>query len=60
VGPTWSPVGFTLLANQFRGRLLLQATHDPDLVPNPLADQVLDWIVDDLSNMVIQEPESTE
>jgi len=25
-GPSWPPLGITLLANQFRGRLLLQAT----------------------------------
>jgi hypothetical protein len=28
-GPAWPPMGLTLLANQFRGRLLLQATYVP-------------------------------
>lgn len=49
VGPTWWPIGFTLLANQFRGRLHLQATYDPALLADPLADRVLDWIIADLA-----------
>jgi len=31
-GPTWSPVGITLLVNQYAGRTHFQATYDPDLV----------------------------
>jgi len=48
VGPTWSPIGFSLLVNQYRGRLLLQATYDPELIAPPLADQMLDTISADL------------
>jgi hypothetical protein len=48
VGPTWSPLGIALLVNQHRGRLLMQLTHDPDLVPPPLAQAFLDWINRDL------------
>jgi hypothetical protein len=49
LGPTWSPMGIALLANQYRGRLLLQLTYDPDLVSDPLAQQWLDRVVDDLT-----------
>jgi hypothetical protein len=49
VGPAWSPIGLSLLANQYRGRLLLQATYDPELIAPPLADQMLDTISADLS-----------
>lgn len=48
VGPTWSPMGIAMLANQFCGRLSLHLTHDPDLVPPPLAAAYLDRIVADL------------
>jgi hypothetical protein len=48
VGPTWSPMGIALLVNQFRGRLGLQLTYDPDLVPLPLAEAFLDWVLGDL------------
>jgi len=48
IGPTWSPMGIALLVNQFRGRLCLQLTHDPDLVPPLLAQAYLDWITSDL------------
>jgi hypothetical protein len=48
VGPTWSPIGLSLLANQYRGRLLLQATYDPELIAPPLAEQMLDTISADL------------
>jgi hypothetical protein len=47
-GPSWSPVGMTLLANQFRGRLLLQASYVPDAVPEALANQFLDEVMADL------------
>ena len=49
---TWDQPGrrlaFALLANQFRGRLLLQATYDPDLVSEQLAAQMLDTLTADL------------
>jgi hypothetical protein len=32
IGPCWSPIGVTLLAQQFRGRLGLQLTYLPELV----------------------------
>jgi hypothetical protein len=47
-GPSWSPIGLTLLANQFRGRILLQATHVPETVPERLVHQFLDHVVADL------------
>jgi hypothetical protein len=47
-GPAWSPVGITLLANQHRGRLLLQATYIPEIAPPKLVEQYLDLIVEDL------------
>jgi hypothetical protein len=48
VGPTWSPLGVSLLANQFQGRLHFQATYDSDLVAEPLAQAFLDAILADL------------
>jgi hypothetical protein len=51
VGPTWSPMGIALLANQSRGRLHLQLTYDPDLVPEPLAAQWLEHVVTDLRRL---------
>jgi hypothetical protein len=48
IGPTWSPVGLTVLVNQYRGRLHFQATYDPDLVPRPLVEEFLDTFLDDL------------
>jgi hypothetical protein len=47
-GPTWSPMGLTLLINRFRGRLLLQATYLPSWVPGPLANDFLDGLIKDL------------
>ncbi|MCI0638716.1 MAG: hypothetical protein L0Y72_14015 [Gemmataceae bacterium] len=47
-GPTWPPMGLTLLVNQFRGRLQFQATYLPESVPAPLADAFLDRLLDDL------------
>jgi hypothetical protein len=32
VGPCWSPMGVTLLAQQYKGRLALQVTYIPELV----------------------------
>ncbi len=53
-GPTWSPVGLTLLVNQFRGRLLFQATYDPQLVPSPVADDFMDLVVGDLMSLILE------
>ncbi len=47
-GLAWPPVGLTLLANQHRGRLLLQATCTPDSGPEALDDAFLDRVVHDL------------
>jgi hypothetical protein len=55
VGPTWAPMGFSLLANQFQGQLFLQATYDPELVSEPLADELLDKIVAELREIAGQE-----
>lgn len=49
-GPTWSPIGISLLANQFHGCLFLQATYDPQLVPEQLANQFLDFVLGDLDS----------
>lgn len=48
VGPTWGPMGIALLVNQFHGRLLLHLTHDPEIVPPPLAAAYLDCLLADL------------
>jgi hypothetical protein len=48
-GPTWSPMGITLIANQFNDRLFLQATYIPDSVPDALASRFLDDVVGDLT-----------
>jgi hypothetical protein len=48
-GPAWSPIGLTLLVNQFAGRLHLQATHIPECVSDTMANRFLDAIVADLS-----------
>jgi hypothetical protein len=50
VGPTWSPIGISLLVNQYRRCLHFQATFDPQLVPEPLAHRFLDTILEDLTN----------
>ncbi|HKB05049.1 MAG TPA: hypothetical protein VKD90_22690 [Gemmataceae bacterium] len=47
-GPTWPPMGLTLLVNQFRGRLLFQATYLPESVPEPVVDTFLDQLLADL------------
>jgi hypothetical protein len=47
-GPSWPPMGLTLLVNQFRGRLLFQATYVPESVPEPLAGDFLDLLLADL------------
>lgn len=48
-GPAWSPLGLTLLANQHRGRLLLQATSIPEVVSDALVNAFLDNVLADLS-----------
>jgi hypothetical protein len=50
VGPTWSPMGLSLLANQFQGRLHFQVTYDPDLVNSELIQQFLDFVLADLKD----------
>jgi hypothetical protein len=40
-GPCWSPIGITLLAHEFRGRLVLQVTYLPKLVDDQDADRFL-------------------
>jgi hypothetical protein len=47
-GPAWPAVGLTLLVNQHRGRLLLQATYTPQSVPEALAERFLVQVIDDL------------
>jgi len=47
-GPSWSPMGMTLIANQFRGQLFLQATYVPESVPEELAGAFLDGVIEDL------------
>jgi hypothetical protein len=57
VGPTWSPVGISLLANQFRGQLLFQTTYDPDLIQSGLANQFLDAVLKDVRHFAGDLPE---
>jgi hypothetical protein len=51
-GPAWSAVGLTLLVNQHRGRLFLQATCTPESVPEALAHRFLDHVVGDLAGWI--------
>jgi hypothetical protein len=48
VGPCWSPIGVTLLAQQFQGRLGLQLTYLPELVLERDATHVLAQIYSEL------------
>jgi hypothetical protein len=48
-GPCWSPMGITLLVNQFRGCLRFQATYVPESVSEPLANEFLDKVLCDLA-----------
>jgi hypothetical protein len=48
IGPSWPPMGLTLLANQFRGRLRLQATYVADAVPDAVATAFLEAVATDL------------
>jgi hypothetical protein len=41
VGPCWSPMGITLLAQQYQRRLALQLTYIPDLVADQVAQTFL-------------------
>lgn len=47
-GPTWPAIGVTLLANQFAGRLRVQLTYIPQVVPPATAAAYLDGVVADL------------
>jgi hypothetical protein len=49
-GPSWPPMGITLLVSQFRERLSLQATYVPSSVPVDLANEFLETVVRDLTN----------
>ncbi|MCI0359216.1 MAG: hypothetical protein L0211_12120 [Planctomycetaceae bacterium] len=49
IGPTWSPIGNSLLVNVCGGRLHLQTTFDPELIAPPLAGQLADAVVADLT-----------
>jgi long-chain acyl-CoA synthetase len=48
-GPSWPPVGLTLLVNSFRGRLWFGATHVPEVVPESLAEEFLEEVLRDLA-----------
>jgi hypothetical protein len=48
VGPTWSPMGLSLLVNQFQGRMYFQVTFDPDLVGADRGEAFLDLLLEDL------------
>jgi hypothetical protein len=48
VGPAWSPMGLTLLVNQYNEQLFLQATYAPDALSEQQAQEFLDWVVTDL------------
>jgi hypothetical protein len=48
VGPCWPSVGLTLVAHQFRGRLLLQATYVPACVGETTAEAFMDALVANL------------
>ena len=50
-GPTWSPLGIALLANQHHGRMLLNLTYDPELVAPPLAIEFLDRVLSELDEI---------
>jgi hypothetical protein len=48
IGPTWSPMGLSLLVNQFQGPMCFQATYDPDLVGSEAGEAFLDLLLEDL------------
>jgi hypothetical protein len=47
-GPVWPPMGLTLLVNEFAGRLHLQTTYMPEVVPESLANRFIDHVIEDL------------
>src|SRR5262249_28028975 len=54
-GPCWPPLGVTLVVNQFRGRLLFQATYVPEEVPSDVAEAFLHHVVSDLATSPMRE-----
>jgi hypothetical protein len=48
-GPCWPPLGMTLVVNQFRGRLMFQATYVPAEVPDAVAGEFLDRVIGDVT-----------
>jgi hypothetical protein len=56
VGPTWSPMGISLLANSFAGQLHFQATYDPELVSPPLAEKLVEQVRSNLLDFAAREP----
>jgi hypothetical protein len=49
-GPVWSSIGLNFLVSQYQDRLTMQATYDPRLVPQSLADEFLDFCRADLAD----------
>lgn len=47
-GPGWSPIGLTLLVNQYRGKLMLQVTCAPSSVSEQRAEEFLELVAADL------------
>ena len=47
-GPLWPSIGLSLLVNQHRGHLNLQATYDARLISPRLAEAFLDFVLADL------------
>jgi hypothetical protein len=50
-GPCWAPMGLTLIVNQYRGRLLFQATYIPEAVPETLANAFLDEVLREVGSL---------
>jgi hypothetical protein len=50
IGPCWSPMGITLLAQQYQGRLSMQVTYVPDLVAEHDAQAFLDRLAAEMGN----------
>jgi hypothetical protein len=51
VGPCWSPMGITLLAQRYQQRLALQVTYIPELVADHVAQTFLDSLRVDLERV---------
>ncbi len=47
-GPIWPSIALSLLVNQYGGHLNFQATYDARLIPPPLAEAFLDFLLADL------------